>query len=595
MPRDTSRAKRRLLLVAVIACALIASGLTIAALTSPGDIAVTDRQYVRHDGGTDATIASCSSDATTDTAGGDGGGNRQQNEPALAINPSNPLVMVAGSNDYCPTATTGDAWMGFYVSTDGGANWLNSLNPGYPTDTSAEGQASPIYRRAGNSGDPIMDWDNENRLFYGGLSFNRTLPNPGGVLQQVGDVIVSTWVYAPSAPVKLDYMRTVIVGQGTPSRFGGRFNDKPSLRVDDWSDSPHEGNVYVSWTLFPGRAGNDQILFARSTDHGVTFSKPLKISKRIAVGQGSDIAVAPDGTVYVFWRQFDVAVPGIDDAIMFVKSTDGGRTFTDPRVARPIIPYDRSDRYLNGAFARDCGDGPFECQSHFVFHREFSAPNAAVDATGAVYVTWEQLVPAAANGDTYTPDGQSRVVVSKSTNGGTTFSAPVPIDPQATGHQWWPNLEFDRSTRTIVAIYYDSRSDPSYSVNRPPGNTAEATSPCGGAATCDVLGTYFASSADGVTWNRLRVHAIGHQPEYEMFGDRNVPFHGDYLWIDANGGTAFGVWADNRDVRPGSDSRESSFDGFDVWQCRPTPESPDLCPNAGGLNQNIYGARATIP
>ena len=80
-----------------------------------------------------------------------------------------------------------------------------------------------------------------------------------------------------------------------------------------------------------------------------------------------------------------------------------------------------------------------------------------------------------------------------------------------------------------------------------------------------------------------------------MFGDRNVPFHGDYLWIDANGGTAFGVWADNRDVRPGSDSRESSFDGFDVWQCRPTPESPDLCPNAGGLNQNIYGARATIP
>jgi hypothetical protein len=80
-----------------------------------------------------------------------------------------------------------------------------------------------------------------------------------------------------------------------------------------------------------------------------------------------------------------------------------------------------------------------------------------------------------------------------------------------------------------------------------------------------------------------------------MFGDRDVPFHGDYLWIDANGGTAFGVWADNRDVRPGSDSRESSFDGFDVWQCRPTPESPDLCPNAGGLNQNIYGARATIP
>lgn len=595
MTRHTSERWRRLALVAAIPCALIATALTIDALTSPGDVVVTDRAYVRHDGLTDDTIASCSNDATTETADGDGGGNRQQNEPTVAINPSNPRVIVVGANDYCTTATTGDAWMGFYVSTDGGASWVNSLNPGYPTDTSTEGQASPIYRRAGNSGDPIMDWDNENRLFYGGLSFNRTLPNPGGVLPQVGDVIVSTWVYAPSAPLKLDYLRTVIVGQGTPSRGGGRFDDKPSLRVDDWPDSPHEGNVYVSWTLFPGNAGNDQILFARSTDHGATFSKPTKISKRIAVGQGSDIAVGPDGTVYVFWRQFDVAVPGIDNAIVFVKSTDGGRTFSDPRVAQPIIPVDRSDKYLNGSFARDCGDGPFECQSHFVFHRETSAPNAIVDATGAVYVTWEQLVPAAANDDTYRPDGQSRVVVSKSTNGGDSFSAPVPIDPQATGHQWWPNLEFDRSTRTIVAIYYDSRSDPSYSVNRPPGNTAAATSPCGGAMTCDVLGTYFATSTDGVTWTRLRVHAIGHQPEYEMFGDRDVPFEGDYLWIDANGGTAFGVWTDDRDVRPGVDVRESSVDGFDVWQCRPTATSPDLCPNAGGLNQNIYGASAIIP
>jgi hypothetical protein len=110
-----------------------------------------------------------------------------------------------------------------------------------------------------------------------------------------------------------------------------------------------------------------------------------------------------------------------------------------------------------------------------------------------------------------------------------------------------------------------------------------------------VLGTYFASSSNGVTWNSGRVHTIGHQPEYEMFGDRNVPFEGDYLWIDANGGTAFGVWTDDRDVIPGTDPRETTFDGFDVLQCRPSADSPDLCPNAGGLNQNIYGARATVP
>jgi hypothetical protein len=110
-----------------------------------------------------------------------------------------------------------------------------------------------------------------------------------------------------------------------------------------------------------------------------------------------------------------------------------------------------------------------------------------------------------------------------------------------------------------------------------------------------VLNAFMATSADGVAWTSAKVSTVGHQPEYEMFGDRSVPFHGDYLWIDAAGGTAFGVWTDNRDVAPGVDIRESSDDGFDVLQCRPTASSPDLCPNAGGLNQNIYGARALIP
>jgi hypothetical protein len=351
----------------------------------------------------------------------------------------------------------------------------------------------------------------------------------------------------------------------------------------------------VSWTLFPGARGNDQILFARSTDHGASFSHPIKISQRIAVGQGSDIAVAPDGSVYVFWRQFAVSVLGIGNAIVFVKSTDGGATFGDPRVVRTIVAYDRLDRYVTGSTAGDCGSGPFECASHFAFHRVDSEPQAVVDAAGNVHVTWEQLQSAASNGDTYRPDGQSQAVVSTSTDGGATWSNPVAIDAQPLGHQWWPNLEFDRASGTIVAIYYDSREDPSYSVNRPPGNTAAGFSVCGGAATCDVLNTFVATSKDGLTWTPIKVSTVGHQPEYEMFGDRQVPFHGDYLWIDANGGTVFGVWTDNRDVVPGVDIREVLVDGFDVHQCRTSPTSPDLCPNAGGVNQNIYGARVILP
>jgi hypothetical protein len=89
-----------------------------------------------------------------------------------------------------------------------------------------------------------------------------------------------------------------------------------------------------------------------------------------------------------------------------------------------------------------------------------------------------------------------------------------------------------------------------------------------------------------------------------MFANRQVPFYGDYNWIqlaELADGSLFGylAWTDNRDVLAGTDPREEEQDGFDVHQCRELREDgtygPDTCPNAGGLNQNIYGNSLTIP
>jgi hypothetical protein len=85
-------------------------------------------------------------------------------------------------------------------------------------------------------------------------------------------------------------------------------------------------------------------------------------------------------------------------------------------------------------------------------------------------------------------------------------------------------------------------------------------------------------------------------PNYEQFANRTVPFAGDYLYITSMNDYSFGVWTDWRDTVQGLDPREVDEDEdnttADVHQCRAFADgawSGDLCPRAGGLDQNIYG------
>src|ERR1044071_9768524 len=224
--------KRRVRLSTVLL--LLAAPFAAAVLA---DVKVTDHGYVRYDGGSDPVIVSCGSDATTEAPGGDAGGNRQQNEPTVAVKPDDPNFIAASANDYCTVPLTADAWQGIYVSTDGGVTWINSLLPGYPGDTSAAGAASPL---ATNSGDPLLDFDNHQHLFAGGITFNRTVTTAASPhLASNGHMYVARYTRDSAAPLGMRFDGTVIVGEGTPGQFpfAGRFNDKPSMRVDDWEDS----------------------------------------------------------------------------------------------------------------------------------------------------------------------------------------------------------------------------------------------------------------------------------------------------------------------------------------------------------------------
>ena len=587
----------RRLLAALVAVGMVGAFAATANASAPSVGASDDKvtgppiPYVRHDGGTDASIEACN-DTEDPTAFG---AFTQNNEPFSVVDPSNPDLIVSGWNDYC-----GD-WMGLGFSTDGGQHWTDSLVPGYPADTSTEGMASPEFGRTNEASDPVGAFSPDGSTFYFGFLAYNGFAGP----KTNSDVAVARYrVLAPGDPgyatYPLDYAATTRVGKGpSAANFEGVFNDKNMIGTDQGPSSPFEGNVYVCWTKFPAN-GTPTIRFRASSDGGRTFAPPVNLTEGGA-GQGCDITAEADGDVYVDWRDFELSSSHKNFGVSFARSTDGGLSFSPDHKIRNLDAYNPFDG------ARDCGSLADACPSGFAFARVPLEPRITSDPTGTlpgVFAIYNAVDPATEvpTDTTYTSAGfgtglvgRSFVYVARSLNDGQTWT-PVKVAGQvAAGHQFFP--DGDALDGRLAVMWQDSRQDDCYSVQLPIANAADATN-------CDnhAVNTYAAVSTDGVHFgSSLVASSVGQMPQYEMFDAVQVPFLGDYNWIDLveNGdGSLSGYlsWTDNRDVTPGDDPRETENDGFDVLNWIANGDGTyTRAYNLGGLDQNIYGNTISIP
>jgi hypothetical protein len=479
--------------------------------------------------------------------------NRQANETTIAINPVNPDIVAAGANDYAMVPVTGDGWLGFYVSADGGTNWFNTMVPGFPTDTSPAGLASPLLGLDG-AGDPVVRFDGDGNLYVGGISFNRDFDRQDLARDTVA--FVARYDYTPgtpggvstpnsaASPPNYTYAYTTIVGKGAvgfaipegqPFGSAGLFPDKNWMGVDINADSPCYGNVYYTFTHFAGLGGSFPIVFARSTDGGATFSQPSNVSSSGKTGtnatQGSNIAVGSDGTVYVSYRTFPTSSDPTTQ-VQVVASHDCGRHFAKPVTAAVIVPMLRQEPDLT-----------------------FRTPLEswiAVDDTNpsVVYVAFAAKPGGQTHGD---------VFVAGSTDGGLTWGSPVKAnDDGGTRHQFWPAIAV--SNGVLHVVWYDLRNSTTA------GNEA--------------LDVYYANSTNhGLTFDaNVRVTDVSHNANCRMFGGGTSGFHGDYIelavYYDSDAGEHFVhiAWTDNRDVNP----------------CDLDPAVGPDSNNTGNRNQNIY-------
>jgi hypothetical protein len=445
----------------------------------------------------------------------------KQNEPTIAVNPVDSSFLIAGANDEQLQPPCGPGPVrgsvsgsdcsffpgvgsdGVYTSSNGGATWTNrGLLPGFSDNggnLQSDGDPRIVYgpRPDANgsfAGARAADaFVTGVRAYYGGLAEFA----PGS---QQGNQAPELLTISTSDNNGVNWSDPVIAANG----HGFKFNDKEDIWADRNPSSPFFGRVYVSWTQFRGSAitfFGEPVRVAFSDDGGKTWSKQRQLSAAQNIGhggrQGSTVRSGPDGTVYVVWEDSDVR--GFKQVVAV--SHDGGVSFSRP---------------IDIARVNDIQD-PIPGANF----RDDSFSSLAVDqGTGAVYVDWADL-----------RSGRGRIVVSRSSDQGSTWSTPTVVSPAADGYAFFQGLD----------VAPNGRVDVGYQALKTTDTSTFGT----GNATIDSF--YVKSTDGGTTWSASTdVSSVSSDPAASAQNGLTRQFWGDYNTLVSTNANAFFIYTDSR-------------------------------------------------
>jgi len=411
---------------------------------------------------------------------------KMQNESSVAVNPTNPKNLIASAVDYRNNSAT---WV--YVSDDGGKTWRN-INLGRPY---------PNWR---SSNDPSVYFalDGTGYLCYGGFGeFDESQPVNVG---ENGVFIAKTTDGGKTWKAHIP----VIAHLGMQT-LDSLFEDKYYVHVDNSPSSPYFGTVYIPWKRVTPRDSATQIVISRSTDKGETWSTPVPVSHRLpgssedtTFGQSFPLAATgPNGELYVVWNH------GIEHGVGFAKSTDGGNTFSTPRIIHKYNIFGRT-KYIDGQGYRHVLKDSVRAEAY---------PVIVCDITngprrGYLYLCWAA-------------DNVPNVYFSRSTDGGNTWSNPIIVHSDTTNDQFWSWMALDPLTGDLAIMYFDSR-------NCPDNLMVEC---------------YVSYSSDGgLTWTDRRAADVSSNLRLNPF--RGNAFAGDYSGCAFYDGIVYPTWVDMRNA-----------------------------------------------
>ena len=372
-------------------------------------------------------------------------------EVSICINPKNLNQIVGAAN-----------LDNVFRSNDGGVTW------------SFESVADTMN---GVWGDPIIFTDTNGHFFYSHLS------NPP---------ITGSWVDRIVFTKSTDGGITWWENGTSTGKNGSKIQDKQGIVVNQVTNE-----IYVTWTQFDNYNSanildSSVILFSKSSDIGMTWSLPIRISKDAGdcidgdlTVEGSIPSVGPNGEIYVVWTG--------PNGLVFNKSLDDGITWMLQETS--VIDVPGGWNYNIGGLERCNG-----------------LPQVVTDLSGGVnngtiYINWT---------DQRNGSDDSDVWLIKSNDGGDSWSSLKRVNDDALGRQQFLTwMTCDQKNGNLHFVFYDRRNY---------------------ASTHDSTDVYMAYSNDGGnTIDNYKVNEIGFVP------DPNV-FFGDYISVSAVNNMVRPIW-----------------------------------------------------
>jgi hypothetical protein len=349
-------------------------------------------------------------------------------EPHLAIDPTNPRVMIAA---WQQDRLTSGAAQGLVagVSSDGGRHFAE-----VPLPFTACAPGGAPYQRAS---DPWVTIGPDGTAYAVGLAADGTR---------------SVMLAAASDDGGRHWRDVSAIANDPRSGF---VNDKGAVTADP----RHRATAYMVWDRSDrSRPGSPPTLFSKTVDGGRHWTAPRII---VDPGQragtfGNVIVVDPAGTLYDFFDDAADGGPATAGAhISMVRSTDAGATWSRPQQ----VADDRAVGVVDPATGTALRTGA-------------GVPEPAVDRrTGELYVVWQD---ARFSGGRY-----DEVAITTSTDHGLTWSTPRRVSPPTGRASFTPSLAVD--ARGAVAVGFYRLEAPSPRRSTLPTGYVVITSPRGAA------------------------------------------------------------------------------------------------------------------